>query len=55
MLYKINGAMGRKCCVPGCKSGYGTVGNGAVMIHRFPQDENLRKTWIRAIPRDEKA
>ena len=42
--------MGFKCCVAGCKSGY-TGGTRATMF-RFPNDDDLRRKWLRCIHRD---
>lgn len=51
--------MVNKCCVPGCKTGYklkscedSKVKNPrAISRHIFPADVDLKRKWIRAIPR----
>lgn len=43
-----------KCCVPECKSNYkSSKDEGYVSVFRFPTDEELRKHWIRSIPRSD--
>ena len=65
--FSINSAMGCKCCVPGCRSGYSEIGarsksnhrslskspssDSCVSFHRFPTSECDRLRWCRAIPR----
>ena len=45
--------MGRKCCVPGCRSGYASENpDPTISLHLFPKDDESRQKWIRAIPRD---
>lgn len=48
--------MPRRCCVPGCKSNYdSTLKENNVQVvttFSFPKDAELKKSWIRAIPRD---
>ena len=46
-----------KCCVPNCRSGYAEnkeVGLELqkISIFPFPQDVEMRRKWVRAIPRD---
>lgn len=46
--------MGRRCCVPGCKSLRGNAnatGDGKIQIHKFPALASHREEWICAIPR----
>ena len=45
--------MGRKCCVPGCKSGYYSVPEPKPNISflSFPNDPDLRNKWLLAIGR----
>jgi len=47
------------CCVPGCRTGYrptkketleAVTSCERISVFKFPNDENLRKKWIRAIP-----
>lgn len=41
-----------KCCVPGCKSNYNSAKNeNHISVFRFPQDEELRASWLNHIPR----
>ena len=41
-----------KCSVTGCKSNYtSTSENGNVSVFRIPTDENLRRKWLKKIPR----
>ncbi|XP_050697732.1 uncharacterized protein LOC126986080 isoform X5 [Eriocheir sinensis] len=42
--------MPRSCCVPGCKSNYSTADASGF---RFPEDEQRRVQWIRAIRRED--
>ncbi|KAM7286593.1 hypothetical protein ISCGN_030382 [Ixodes scapularis] len=42
-------AMPHKCCVPGCRGNYETSSK-KVYVLTFPEDEELRKVWVRAIP-----
>lgn len=42
--------MPRSCCVPGCKSNYSTADASGF---RFPEDEQRRAQWIRAIRRED--
>ena len=42
--------MPNKCCVTGCRSNYEKA-EGYVLIFKFPCDENLRKLWLKKIPR----
>ena len=37
------------CIVPGCRSNY--TKETRARIYSFPKDENLRKKWVSAIPR----
>ena len=42
------------CCVPACKTGYKSVkGNDQIPLFRFPKDEECRKKWMNAIPRQQ--
>ena len=43
------------CCVPGCKTSYRSVQSDHVKtaIFQFPKYEELRRKWIRAIPRQD--
>ena len=45
--------MGKKCCVPGCKSGYDSNKSESKNISSFffPTDPYLRNEWISKIPR----
>ena len=53
--------MGRKCVVPFCRGGYNpmkkereegeTDPERKVTVFGFPEDEELKKTWIAKIPR----
>ena len=43
--------MGKKCCVPNCRSGYGAELE-KVSIFPFPQTAEIRRKWVNAIPRD---
>ena len=45
--------MGKKCCVPGCKSGYDSNKSESKNISSFffPTDPDLRNEWISKIPR----
>ncbi|CAH1114716.1 unnamed protein product [Psylliodes chrysocephalus] len=38
------------CCVPGCRGNYSK--GPKVRVFGFPNDENLRKKWLKVIPRD---
>lgn len=40
-----------KCCVPRCRGNY-TV-DTKVHVFKFPRDQTLRNTWIRAVPRED--
>ena len=44
--------MGRKCCAPGCRTGYSGALEQGVSLHSFPKEEELLQLWISAIPRD---
>ena len=59
--------MGKKCCVPKCRSGYAPIkaeleidyekeqeqkNNKSVSVFSFPDDKDILQKWIRAIPRD---
>ena len=45
--------MGPRCFVPECRENYE---NGPrVRVYSFPADEELKKKWIRAIPRPTKS
>ncbi len=50
--------MGRKCCAPGCHSGYASNKENEdgmeISFFQFPKDEALRARWIQAIPWDKK-
>ncbi|XP_077558526.1 uncharacterized protein LOC144174000 [Haemaphysalis longicornis] len=39
-----------KCCVPQCRGNY--TSDTKVHVFRFPRDDELRKAWIQAIPRE---
>ncbi|GBM86994.1 hypothetical protein AVEN_19892-1 [Araneus ventricosus] len=39
------------CCVPGCRSNYKK--NENVSVFSFPRNENLKKSWITAIKRQD--
>ena len=48
--------MGKKCCVPNCRSGYAENKKAGlewqkVSIFSFPQDVKMCRKWARAIPR----
>lgn len=43
-------AMPNKCCVPHCRGNYDSTCK--VRVFRFPQDEEQRRKWVRAIPRE---
>jgi hypothetical protein len=44
--------MGRKCCIPTCRSGYaGEDKNIPVSFFKFPVENYLKEKWVRAIPR----
>jgi hypothetical protein len=43
--------MGHKCAAYGCKSGYSSDGRKDISFHKFPQNEELQKKWIKANPR----
>ena len=45
--------MGKKCCVPGCKSGYDSIKPvpKKTSFFIFPTDPELRNEWIRKIQR----
>ena len=45
--------MGKKCCVPGCKSGYDSVKpeREKVSFFMFPMDTDIRNEWIQKIQR----
>nr|CAH7731460.1 unnamed protein product [Callosobruchus chinensis] len=40
-----------RCCVPNCSGNYGYGDAPKVTVFSFPEDENLRKEWLQAIPR----
>jgi hypothetical protein len=42
--------MVNKCCVPHCRGNY--AGGEKVSVFRFPEDKELKKKWIRSIPRE---
>ena len=46
--------MVNKCCVPKCKSNYKTsiAKEGLIKCFRFPKEDNLRRSWLLAIPRE---
>ena len=48
--------MGRKCCVPKCRSGYSLTNTNdekqSISVFSFPENQELRRKWMRAIPRD---
>ena len=50
--------MGRKCCVPKCRSGYSLTKSNtndekqSISVFSFPENQELRRKWMRAIPRD---
>ena len=52
-LLILNSFQTMSCVVPGCRSGYGTKNKFPPGIgkHRFPQKQELREAWIKAIPR----
>lgn len=39
--------MGYKCCVVGCKSGYNNQDSSGITMHKFPDNEILRKKWVK--------
>ena len=43
--------MGKKCCVPGCKSNYNNT-EEYTSVFKFPKEESRRKLWIKKINRD---
>lgn len=47
--------MGKKCSVPGCRSGYLKTSPGQglskISFHSFPMDETLKNIWLRKIKR----
>ena len=43
--------MGRKCCVPSCRSNYDNS-TPNVTVFQFPSDEERRALWVRSIRRD---
>lgn len=46
--------MPRKCCVPNCKSNYKSNQSvGSISTFSFPKDEQLKKQWLRVIPRQD--
>ncbi|KAH6939767.1 hypothetical protein HPB50_021571 [Hyalomma asiaticum] len=47
---RINGEMPGKCCVPRCNGNYKT--GPKVHFFSFPQADEARQAWIRAIPRE---
>nr|CAH7721984.1 unnamed protein product [Callosobruchus chinensis] len=40
-----------RCCVPNCSGNYGYGDAPKVTVFSFPEDKNLRKEWLQAIPR----
>ena len=42
--------MGRKCCVPGCRTNYEDESKFSVFT--FPKDDDLKRKWLRQIPRE---
>ena len=42
--------MVKKNCVTGCRGNYDS--QNKVQVFRLPQDEDERKRWLNAIPRD---
>ena len=50
--------MGRKCCVPNCRSGYLVKNDSSseekrkLAVFSLPKHEDIRRKWIRPIPRD---
>ena len=40
------------CVAPGCKSGYDGKLPVGITCHKIPKDEEARKQWIKAIPRE---
>ncbi|XP_046392184.1 THAP domain-containing protein 5-like [Ischnura elegans] len=42
--------MVNKCCVPHCRGNY--AGGEKVSVFRFPEEDELKKKWIRRIPRE---
>ena len=46
--------MGRKCCVPECKTGYASAEKDPIIsTHSIPSNPELRQQWIRNIPRQD--
>lgn len=45
--------MVNKCSVPCCKSGYNDNDNSSISLHRFPQDSDRARLWLRAINRQD--
>ena len=41
--------MGRKCIIPGCKSGYDSSSE-RVSLFGVPKDDELRAKWVSVIP-----
>jgi hypothetical protein len=39
-----------RCCVPLCKGNYGYGDAPNVTVFSFPQDQELKKKWLKAIP-----
>ena len=50
--------MGRKCCVPKCRSGYSLPKSNtndekqSISVFSFLENQKLKRKWMRAIPRD---
>ena len=55
--------MGKKCCVPKCRSGYAPIKGELefdgekkvarkISVFSFPIEEDLLQRWVRSIPRD---
>lgn len=40
-----------RCCVPSCSGNYGYGNAPKVAVFSFPEDENLKTAWLKAIPR----
>lgn len=40
-----------RCCAPSCSGNYGYGDAPKVAVFSFPEDENIRKQWVKAIPR----